>query len=114
MKTQFTQDLQHILNNTDELSSIVNYRRYEDGSEHEVKAVVDLREFEDLASEGRIALNTAVAYCELPFEPVKYDEISHEGKLYKVEEWSKRGVSYKLVLVSGKRPTNMHTKGRFR
>lgn len=114
MNPQFQADFDHILNQTSELSQKIVYVRYEEETEHEMDAIIELREFGTDISEGRIEIDVATCYCKLEFEPHRYDKIICAGKEYKVMDWVKTPYQYKLMLRDNAHLTHTHTSGRFR
>lgn len=114
MREQFQSDFDHILNQTDELSERIIYVRYKEETEHELNAIVELREFGTDINEGRIEIDVATCYCKLEFEPSVYDKVIYQNKEYKVMDWAKTPYQYKLTLKDAARLTYTHTSGRIR
>ena len=114
MNEQFKEDFQTILNEPSELSDGVTYVRYSDDSEHNLRAIIDLREFASEQSEGRIEVDVAVCYLTLPFEPEKRDKVRYGDAEYDVMDWVKTPYQYKLMLKMNAHLTGTHIKGRLR
>lgn len=108
----FIQDFNHILK--DDLGSDVEYKSYITGKTKTIRAVIDLRKFDEKENEGRVVVDEGVAYCNLEIDPVVYDVLIVEGVEYKVMGFSKRQTQYKLLLKANATPTGSHTSGRFR
>lgn len=114
LKEQALIDAAYIVSNTDELARDVIYERYSDGSQTTPTAILDNREFNDTANEGRLSLDTSVCFIQLEFEPEKYDKVIVDATTYKVDQWNKSPSGYKLLLVANEALTRKHTTGRFR
>jgi len=106
--------MKYITSMTDEMADSAIYTKYSDGTTSSITVIVDTEKVSNQVKEGRTMLDSSFALTSLDFKPEIYDTLLIGTELYKVESYQKNNGVYLLEISKNSRPTNHHTKGRFR
>lgn len=111
---QINDDFLYITSMSDEFAKTCTYRKYEDGTQTSVSAVIDSLQYKDIHNEGRAINDNGIAYLKLDFEPTVYDKLIVDGIEWQVDSFGAVADGYRLEISKGNVATTKHTKGRFR
>jgi hypothetical protein len=114
LATQIEDDGAYFVSMTDEMAVDAIYTIYSTNVAHDVSVILDQVKNYNQIAEGRTILDSALAYVNLPFEPSVYDTLTIGSDVYKVDDYQQSHKLFELSLSKNNRPTNHHTKGRFR